>query len=193
MFVEQAQRPRTGSRWGVRSSSMRAGILLFTMPWGQAATPLQDFQHRIADYVKLHKKIEGRLPRLKPTDSAEAITSHGRELADKIRESRAAAKPNDIFTPEISAEFRRLIAQALRGERAKQVRQSLQHAEPVRVPLRIHEPYPENVPLQSTPPTLLLHLPKLPPELDYRVAGHSLVLRDATANLIVDFIPEAVP
>ena len=81
----------------------------------------------------------------------------------------------------------------MRGHRAKQVEQSLRHAEPVRVDLRINAPYPEDVPLQSMPPTLLAHLPKLPPEVDYRVAGHSLVLRDVAANLIVDFIPDAIP
>jgi hypothetical protein len=172
---------------------MCVSIPIFVLAVGLASAPIHDFRHRVSDYARLHKKLEAQLPRLKLTDSPEAITGHRKELAAKIQEARGAVKPNEIFTPEISAEFRRLIAHAMRGHRAKQVRQSLQHAEPVQVPLRVNAPYPENLPLQSTPPTLLLHLPKLPPEVDYRVAGHSLVLRDAGANLIVDFIPDAIP
>jgi len=35
-------------------------------------------------------------------------------------------------------------------------------------------------------------LPRLPPELQYRIAGRSLVLWDHHANLIVDFLPRAL-
>ena len=71
--------------------------------------------------------------------------------------------------------------------------ESLRRSEPVRIPLRVNDTYPEKLPLQTTPPTLLLNLPKLPEELDYRVVGNNLVLRDVEANLIVDFIPQAIP
>ena len=73
------------------------------------------------------------------------------------------------------------------------MRQSLRRSEPVAVPLRVNESYPESVPLQTTPPSLLRNLPKLPPELEYRVVGRALVLRDTGANLIVDLLPNALP
>jgi hypothetical protein len=38
-----------------------------------------------------------------------------------------------------------------------------------------------------------MNLPRLPPELEYRIAGHALVLRDAVANLVVDLMPDAIP
>jgi hypothetical protein len=38
-----------------------------------------------------------------------------------------------------------------------------------------------------------LSLPKLPPDVEYRVVGHDLVLLDVTAKLIVDLMPNAVP
>jgi hypothetical protein len=37
-----------------------------------------------------------------------------------------------------------------------------------------------------------MNLPPLPAELEYRVVGHSLILRDIEANLIVDFIVNAI-
>jgi len=49
------------------------------------------------------------------------------------------------------------------------------------------------VALQSTPPTLLLNLPELPKGLEYRILGRELVLRDTDANIVVDYIPNALP
>ena len=43
------------------------------------------------------------------------------------------------------------------------------------------------------PPTLLRQLPDLPNELAYRIIGRALALQDIKANLIVDFIPNAIP
>jgi len=37
-----------------------------------------------------------------------------------------------------------------------------------------------------------MNLPELPPQLEYRVVGRSLILRDSEANLIVDFIRDAI-
>jgi hypothetical protein len=41
------------------------------------------------------------------------------------------------------------------------------------------------------PPTLLAVLPELPKGLEYRLIGKTLILYDADASLIVDFIPNA--
>jgi hypothetical protein len=59
--------------------------------------------------------------------------------------------------------------------------------------LQINQSYPEEIPLQSTPPTLLLTLPELPKGLEYRILGRELVLRDSDANIVVDYIPNALP
>ncbi len=160
-------------------------------PSNADALVIQDFENRVDEYVKLRKKI--KLPRLKPTSSGPAIAHHERECAGKIRVARLTARQGDIFTPQICAEFRRLIGTGVQGSQATRVRQSLKHAEPVRLRLRINALYPASVPLQSSPPTLLQNLPKLAPEVDYRVVGHDLVLRDVEANLIVDFMRNAIP
>ncbi len=74
-----------------------------------------------------------------------------------------------------------------KGHANARVRKSLEHAEPVEGQIKVNAPYPP-VPLQSTPPTLLANLPELPAGLDYRIVGHTLVLRDVQANLVLDFI-----
>jgi hypothetical protein len=40
---------------------------------------------------------------------------------------------------------------------------------------------------------VLLKLPPLPKDLEYRFLGRDLILLDIHANLIVDFIPAAIP
>ena len=157
------------------------------------ATLVADFEQRVTEYQKLHKSLESELKRLKRTPSQEKIQHHQHELARKIREARRTAKQGDLFTTAISAEFRRLIGAAMQGGNATRVQTSLKNAEPVALKLHINEAYPSNVPLQSTPPTLLLSLPKLPPEVEYRVVGHDLILLDVAAKLIVDVIPNAIP
>jgi hypothetical protein len=158
------------------------------------AVVLKDFDRRVADYVKLHKTVQSDVHRLKPTKSSEAIAHYEHSLAHGIRDARRASLQGDIFTAEIAAEFGRLIGITMHGPQAAAIRESLRHAEPLAPrPIHVNGAYPSGIPLQSTPPTLLMNLPPLPADLDYRVIGHSLILRDIEANLIVDFIPNAIP
>jgi hypothetical protein len=159
----------------------------------QGAALLQDFQRRVGDYMKLHKTVQSEVHRLKPTKSPEAIEHYEHSLARGIRAARRGSRQGDIFTPEIAAEFRRLIDATMHGPQAGAIRESLKHAEPLAPrPLRVNGAYPAATPLQSAPPSLLMNLPPLPAELEYRVVGQSLILRDIEANLIVDFIVNAI-
>ena len=163
-------------------------------PSPDVAAILQEFNKRVADYMKIHKTAEAQMHRLKPTDSAETIVRHERNLALRIREARPDAAAGNIFTPAITGEFRRLIGISLKGPDAALIRESLRHAEPPPTqPLPVNGTYPAGLPLQSTPPSLLLNLPDLPKGLEYRVVGQNLVLLDPEANLIVDCLSGAIP
>jgi hypothetical protein len=37
-----------------------------------------------------------------------------------------------------------------------------------------------------------MSLPKLPEQLEYRLVGKTLIIRDVEANIIVDFVPNAL-
>ena len=159
----------------------------------QHAGVIDDFQNRVQAYAALHEAAKGHSPALKQTDSAADLLNYQHLLAARIQQKRQGADRGDIFSPEISQEFHRLAGTATHGPAAGRVQKSLKRAEPVKLTLRVNETYPQHVPLQSVPPTLLQNLPTLPPELEYRVVGHALVLRDVGANLIVDFIPDLIP
>lgn len=154
---------------------------------------LQEFSHRVAGYARLHDIAAAEIHGLKPTNSPDAIEHYQRRLARRIRESRNTAGPGNIFTAEIAAVFRRVISGAMQGPDAVRIRASLQRGAPARLPaVRVNFTFPPDSALPSMPPSLLLDLPPLPKELDYRVVGTALVLRDVDANLIVDYILNAV-
>ena len=157
------------------------------------ALVLQDFDKRVTEYVKLQKSLAKGLSPTKPTTEPQIIIERQHELAGKIRAARSQAKQGEIFTPEIAKEFRRLLGLAREGQNDAHIKKSLERAEPVRLTLHVNDAYPPNIPLQSTPPTILLNLPRLPQELEYRIAGRALALRDDVANIVVDLIPDAVP
>ncbi len=43
------------------------------------------------------------------------------------------------------------------------------------------------------PPTILLNLPQLPPEVKYRFVGRNMLLVDRDTNLILDYMTNALP
>ena len=60
------------------------------------------------------------------------------------------------------------------------------------VVLKVNATYPPDTPLPTTPPQVLMNLPKLPEQLEYRIVGKNLIIRDVEANIIVDFVPNAI-
>ena len=152
---------------------------------------LKDFETRVSAYMKVHRAAEADVAALRKTASAKEIASRQAELAESVRAHRPA-KQGDIFTPEVAGEFRRLVAMTMKGPNAARVKKSLKSAEPVELSLKVNDTYPERAPLQSTPPTLLMNLPKLPPELEYRVVSRALILLDVKAGILVDFVPDLI-
>ncbi len=144
------------------------------------------FTQRVAAYVK-----QQRAPRQRTTTQRKDIVDRSQARARKIQETRAAAKPGDIFTPAISDEFRKVIRGAIQSAK---VRATIREGAPVPGwTLRVNADYPEHLPVTTVPPTLLLRLPRLPPEVAYRIIGRDFVLQDTEARLVVDFIPGALP
>ena len=152
---------------------------------------VKNFEARVSSYMQLEKSQSS--PH-KSTDSPAKLADQHQQAAAKMRAARPAAKQGDIFTADIAAYFRRQIASTLNGPDGAKVKASLRHAEPLKkISLRVNQRYPQSIPLQSTPPTLLLNLPRLPKELQYRIVGDDLVLYDSHSDLVVDFIENALP
>ena len=152
----------------------------------------QEFTKRVNDYYALRNKLGGN--DTQQTASAAEVANRQDQLAAKVRAQRVNAKHEDIFTDKVEELFRREIKASYRGGNGARIESSLHHAEPMpKIALRVNAKYPSNLPLQSTPPTLLQNLPRLPKGLEYRVVGRDLILYDSATNLIVDYIHEALP
>jgi hypothetical protein len=155
---------------------------------GRAPQAFQEFTRLVQEYVKVRKA----LPRERLTKRQDEIVDRRHTLAQAIREARAGAKQGDIFTPDISEQFLKIIRSTL--QRSANARKTIRQGEPVAsLRLSVNGAYPEHLPLTTVPPTLLLRLPQLPERIAYRIVGHYFVLQDTEARLVIDFIPGALP
>jgi hypothetical protein len=152
----------------------------------------QDFKERVGKYMQLHQRLEKQAPPLKKTDDPAEIKASQDALATAIRAARANAQQGEIFTPEIAQLLRRLMYPEVRGSEGAVTRKTIKDDAPAAITLKVNARYPESAPLPTVPPNLLGSLPQLPKDLEYRIIGRDLILRDVHANLIVDFLPKAI-
>jgi hypothetical protein len=168
-------------------------VLLF----GDDPFPREEFQRRIQDYLKARKQAQERVPpRDKDAKPAELV-AYRTTLAEAIQKQRPNAKQGDVFSPAIRPPLLRIIRSEIKGTAGRPAREKLVEGNPateggVAVPVKVNARYPDDAPVSSMPPTMLLRLPELPKELSFRFVGNHLVLLDNDADLIVDFLPSAV-
>jgi hypothetical protein len=159
-----------------------------------ADTLFVDFAKRIDAYMSVRKRVTDSVGDLDPTRSQAEIATRATALGQGLIAARAQAKQGDIFTPELSAFVAALIKQeyARRPAPVIETRDDQQEELPNFEP-KVNQIYPTTYPLATFPPALLPLLPPLPEEVEYRIVRDNLVLRDIEANLILDYIPRAVP
>lgn len=153
----------------------------------------QEFGQRVDQYQKLRNKLEHGLPSLKPADDPRAILTREQSLAQRIVAARKDAKRGDIFTDEISVEFRKLIRNAFNGPVGSELHKTINQGTPVDLTLHVNQIYPASTPFTTVPPTILQRLPKLPPGLEYHFVAHDMILEDMRARLVVDLMTDAYP
>ena len=158
------------------------------------ASVMADFQARVAKYAELHKGLAKGDAAQKSDRTPEQINDQKAALAAKIQSARASAKQGDIFPPESRPVFRKLLAPEMKGEDGRDAKAVLKDDAPApgSVSFKVNSKYPENQPKPTMPANLLLNLPPLPEPLEYRVVGQHLLLLDTAADLIVDYILNAI-
>lgn len=165
-------------------------------PTNADAALLKDFKDRVDLYMKVYEKQETGSAQPRETSDPGKIKATQDVLAARIQAARSTAKHGDVFTPEIRQLFRRLMYPETKGPDAKETKQTIKEDAPspaaVSKMLKVNARFPEGQPLPTVPPNLLARLPQLPKELEYRILNKDLILRDVNANLIVDFIPNAI-
>ena len=157
------------------------------------APELDGFKSKLRDYVALHKKIEATLPALPKDATPEQIDRNQRAFATLISSSRPGARQGAVFTAAGQTYVRALLARLFANADRAKLRDTILDENPGPVALKVDGRYPDQVPLASMPPEVLLALPALPEELEYRFVGDALILFDPHAHTVVDFVPNALP
>jgi hypothetical protein len=152
-----------------------------------------EFLKGIQEYIALHNKLEATLPPRPEHATPTELDNHARALARLIALARSRAKQGDLLPQEVRAYLRRQIGRALAGPDGPAMRQQIREDNPGKVPLRINGRYPDGIPITTMSPQILQSLPKLPDDIEYRFIGERLVLLDVHAQLIVDFMTDAIP
>ncbi len=164
---------------------------------------LDELEDRVESYVDhVHKKAAKQVGELPPVATPEQIQAHQRALADAIRTLRPEARQGDLIVPEVQPILKRILVGELSGRAGAPARKEIlngnapidpDHDDRMQVPLRVNASYPDGTPVSNVPPSVLLTLPLLRKEVEYRFVNRDLVLRDVAANLILDYLPRAAP
>jgi hypothetical protein len=151
------------------------------------AAVLADFKARVDAYMKLRKEAVKDAPALKETKDPAKIKAAQDGMSTEIRAARANAKHGDIFTPEITAKFRRLLNPELKGDDGRDAKAIIKDDAPTNITFKVNAKYPEGASVPTVPANLLVNLPTLPEPLQYRIIEKHLLLLDEDADVIVDY------
>jgi hypothetical protein len=151
------------------------------------APTLAEFNRRVQDYASLRSRLEAGLPPLVVTTDADEIERFERNLARRIRDARGSRR-GQVFAESMKEQLRRMMA--ARADSATIA--AIMEDGPGEFDVDVNDTYAKKHALATMPPNLLLLLPDLPKDLEYRFVGRHLILRDARANIIIDQIPHAI-
>lgn len=179
------------------------GALMVLLSGGAAAAQPQypesdevrQFVAATRDYAWMHRRIESAMGPLEVNADITRIHRAVVQFADAIRAERFEARRGDLFTPALGIELRSRIADALatHGYSPADVRaaEAADGTDPSLVSLTVNGPFPWGY-ASAMFRCVIEALPELPPELQYRIVGDTLVLVDVHASLIVDLLPSAL-
>ena len=158
-------------------------------------TAVEQFTAATRDYAWMHRRLESAVEPLEINADINRIHRAVVQLAGAIRAERVDARLGDVFTPELGVELRRRIAEALAAHDFSpadvRAAEAADGTDPSFVSLAVNGPFPWGY-ASAMFKCVIEALPELPPELQYRIVGNTLVLVDVHASLIVDLLPSAL-
>ena len=146
-----------------------------------------EFSRRVQDYAALRTRLEAGLPPLVVTNDADEIETFEHRMAERIDAVRGSRR-GQVFLPAMEGQLKQMLA--LRVDAATLA--AIMDDNPGEFDVDINENYNKLHGLATTPPNILLRLPDLPKDLQYRFVGRHLILFDGRVNVVVDEIPYAL-
>lgn len=157
-----------------------------------AGTAITQFNKAIADYMALRNRLRSEVAGPVKDSTSTQVTNASDALAAGIQRARQKAQQGAMFSPAVSAMIKKQIADAIRTEKLTTVLAGIDDEKTLNIAPKVHLRLPVSSQMATMPPSLLKVLPALPKELEYRILGRYVVIRDVDASLILDYIPDAV-
>lgn len=157
------------------------------------AAALAQFSAAIRDYMALRQRLRNEITGPIADSTAVELNQASDRLAAGIQRARAGARPGNIFRVPITGLVKRRVEQVIQRDNLGPVLANIDDEQVTVKTPTVHLRFPAASQMATMPPSLLATLPPLPKELEYRIVGSYLVLRDVDAALILDYIPAAVP
>ena len=180
------------------AAAISAGASAQTRPSQPESMPADDaravaeFTTRVQAYVELRRSVEAQLPRVEVSTDTGAIRRSLDALGGAVRTARVEARQGDVFSPAMDRLVRRVVRETCGGNFLMLLRMLYEDDEGPMPPPAINSRWSADA-VPFMPPDLLAALPPLPEDLEYRFANRDLVLWDIRADIIVDFVPDAIP
>ena len=154
---------------------------------------IETFEKQVKEYVQLRDKVKANAPNLSKDSTPEQIHAYRTTLEQSLRTARAGTKRGDLFRPETADFIRRTLKAEFQGKDRQELREQIFETEVKGVVLRVNYPYAQTAEFSEMPATLLAKLPRLPKEVRYRFVGRNMLLVDRDSNVIIDYMPDALP
>lgn len=158
----------------------------------EAAT-IEQFHAEIENYMAFRRQLLNEVRGPVPNSTALEVNNASDALAAAIRRARPNARPGSFFLPPVADVLKQRVINAVRTANLAPVLAGIDDEGPVIRTPSIYLRFPAHAQMAAMPPSLLAALPSLPKELEYRIVGNFLVLRDVDAALVLDYIPAAIP
>lgn len=154
---------------------------------------IEIFEKQVKAYVDLRNKVRENAPKLSKDSTPEQIHAYRTALEQSLRSARRGAKRGELFRPETANYIRRTLKNEFQGKDRQELRETIFETEVQGVVLRVNYPYAQSAEFSEMPATLLAKLPQVPKEVRYRFVGRNMLLVDRESNVIIDFMPDALP
>jgi hypothetical protein len=151
------------------------------------------FEIHVKVYHELRNIVRSIELKLSKDSTPEQINTYRTTLQTSLKSARPNAKRGEFFRPETADYIRRTLKAEFQGKDRRELRDTIFETETQGVVLRVNYPYAQSAELSEMPATLLAKLPQLPKEVRYRFVGRNLLLVDRESNVIIDYMPDALP
>jgi hypothetical protein len=157
------------------------------------AEALQEFQTRMEQYLDMREHFSRTLQPLSTAPDGAELTTRQGALAAAIKNARARARRGDLLPRQLAQQIATTVRHDFQRRNPTAKMGVFEEAPETPGSSLINRTYPPGDALPPVPPLLLMNLPKLPDNLQYRLVARDLVILDGDLRVVLDYIARVLP